>query len=297
MNQPFATVSVDLDPVDLHLKGYGVRGLPPDPLVYRAALPRLLERFEHAGVRATFFVVARDAVAQADALRRVIAAGHEVASHSFTHPLALRHLPPEALEHELGGSKRALDQVLGVSMAGFRAPNFDFDRRLLRAVAAAGYRYDASSYPTPLLLAARLLLAVKSRDPGGVLRLSPWPWSFERRPFRARGAGGIVEFPTSVTPGLRWPLYHTTRLLGGRDAFLRGLDGLARRVEPLAYTLHAVDALGLAEDGVDRRLAVHPGMMLTRREKLAALDEVLEHIAERFEVLTFRERLDRGEAA
>src|SRR4029079_19633928 len=65
VTRPVALVSVDVDPVDLHLVGYGYRSLPPDPLVYTTALPRLLDCFGRCGVRATFFVVARDAPAHA----------------------------------------------------------------------------------------------------------------------------------------------------------------------------------------------------------------------------------------
>src|SRR5262245_5126485 len=69
VTRPLATVSVDVDPVDLHLLGYGVGGLPPDPLAYDTALPRLVELFARTGIHATFFVVGRDAAAYAAALR------------------------------------------------------------------------------------------------------------------------------------------------------------------------------------------------------------------------------------
>src|SRR5262249_26960584 len=83
MTEPrVATVSVDVDPVDLHLIGYGYSGLPPDPLVSRRALPRLLEIFGRCGVRATLFVVGRDAPEQRAALAAAAASGHEIASHS-----------------------------------------------------------------------------------------------------------------------------------------------------------------------------------------------------------------------
>jgi len=263
--------------------------------VMAVALPRLLERFASAGVRATFFVVARDAAPHAALLRRAVAEGHEVASHSFSHPLALRRLAGADLERELAGSRRALEEATGSGVAGFRAPNFDADLATLRRIEAAGYAYDASLYPTPVLLAARLVLALKGGDPLSVLRMSKWPWSLERLPHRPLEGGRLLEFPTSVTPGARWPVYHTLRLMGGREGFMRRLEGFAARSEPLAYTLHGVDALGLEEDGVDRRLAPHPGMRLPLAHKLEALDEVVAAIARRFEVLTFRERLERGE--
>ncbi len=295
MTRPFATVNVDVDPVDLHLLGYGARGLPPDPQVYDLALPRLLDRFARSGVRATFFCVGRDAASHAAAIRGLATAGHEVASHSLTHPLALTRLPAEALRREIAESKRVLEAAIGRAVAGFRAPNFDVDDRVLGEVQAAGYRYDASGYPTPLLAAARVVLALRGGDPAGVLRMRLLPHSLGRAPHRARAPGGLAGFPASVTPVARWPVYHTLRLLGGPGPTRRRIEGFARRGEALSYTLHAVDALGLAEDGVDPRLARHPGMRLPLADKLAALDQVLEWVANRFEPATFADRLARGD--
>jgi len=292
--RPSATVSVDVDPVDLHLVGYGHRDLAPDPSVYDTALPRLAEAFERAGMRATFFIVARDAEGQAEALRRLSDAGHEIASHSFTHPLGLRRLDRAALAHELADSRTVLERTVGTEVVGFRAPNFDRDDRVMHALAEAGYRYDASGYPTPFLIPARLMLALKSDDPFGVLRLGVWPADWRRLPHRPR-AGGLCEFPASVTRGLRVPIYHTLRYLTTGRRFLERIEGLAARGEPLSYLLHAVDLLGLAEDHVDARLAVHPGMRRPLAEKRALLDEVLATIARRFAARPFRDRL--GEVA
>ncbi len=294
MIRPLATVSVDVDPVDLHLIGYGFRDLPPDPLSYERALPRLLQCFERHAIRATLFFVARDAQGQAPAIRALTAAGHEVASHSLTHPMAFAKLSPERQRAELEGSKRALEAAGAGEVAGFRSPNFDMDARALAALAAAGYRYDASGYPTPLLFPARVVLALKSRDPLAVLRLRPWPFTLRRAPHTLDAGGrSLREFPVSVTPGARFPVYHTLRY-GMSDARFAGtLDGFVRRGEPLSYPLHAVDALGFAEDGVDPRLAGHPGMATALAAKLDLLERSLKAIAERFETATFRERLDR----
>jgi len=295
VTRPFATVSVDVDPVDLHLLGYGWRDLKPDALVYERALPRLVELFARHRVRATFFVVARDSEAQAGAIRALAAAGHEVASHSLTHPMALARLAPERLREELVESKRRLEAAGAQEVSGFRAPNFDIAGRTLEALAAAGYRYDASAYPTPLLLPARLLLALKSRDPLGVLALRPWPFTLRRFPHTRRAGTRLLhEFPVSVTPWARFPVYHSVRY-GMSDArFAATLDGFARRGEPLSYPLHAVDALGLVEDGVDPRLGRHPGMQRPLGPKLELLERSLRAIAERFGTATFRERLDAG---
>lgn len=289
MTLPRATVSVDVDPVDLHLLGYGFRGLAPNSLVYTAALPRLVECFRRAGVRATFFVVGRDAMPQRETLAALVAAGHEVASHSHSHPLSLAALEARPLAEELAMSRVALSRACGADVKGFRAPNFDMNRRTLHALAVAGYRYDASAFPSPLLLPARLVLAAKSADPAAVLRLTLWPFSLKRGPHEIEG---VREFPLAVTPGLRLPVYHTLRYFTKEAPFFARLEGFASRRDTLSYVLHAVDALGAKEDGVDARLAKHPGMDRALDEKLAMLDGVLGRIAARFEVRPFAERLE-----
>jgi len=292
MTERVATISVDVDPVDLHLIGYGFPGLPPDPLVYRRALPRLLEIFEACGVRATLFVVGRDAPEQRAVLAAASAAGHEVASHSQTHPLAFASLTPEAMRDELRASRAALEQATGRPVLGYRSPNFDMNADGLEALADCGYLYDASGYPTPLLLPARLLLAFKSRDPAAVMRLRPWPFTMRRQPYRwTRGTKRLIEFPASVTALARLPIYHTLRYALSDARFEAALDGVTREGGSLSYSLHAVDALGQAEDQVDARLAKHPGMERKLDSKLALLERSLRSISQRFVSRTFGERI------
>ena len=293
-----ATVSVDLDPIDLHLIGYGHQGLAPDPLAYRAAAPRLIDAFARHGVVATFFVVGRDADPEAEAIRAIARAGHEVANHSLTHPAAFESLPEAQQREELAEARARLERVTGTVVSGYRAPNFDFGPRTARMLLETGHRYDASAYPTPLLLAARLLLALKARDRRPVLRMRKWPWTWSRRPHAlAVGARMLAEFPISVAGPLRIPVYHTLRY-GQSDArFEATLDGLVRAGLPLSYPLHGVDVLGFAEDGVDPRLASHPGMAVSLADKLALLDRTLAAIAARFTCVPFRDRLGSVVAA
>ena len=297
MTRPPATVSVDVDPVDLHLAGYGYRGLPPDARVYQQAIPRLLGIMQRTGIRATFFIVGRDVAANAGAIAAIAAAGHEIASHSQTHPMAFGRLPETRMRAELADSKAALEAAGTGEVIGFRAPNFDVSARVVGALAEAGYRYDASGYPTPLLLPVRTVLAFKSRDPRAVFTLRAWPFTLERLPFDWRvGERSVREYPITVTPFLRLPFYHTMRYYLPLWRFQARLGWFARHGEALSYPLHAVDALGLDEDGVDPRLARHPGMKWGLERKLDMLEASLEAIAERFEPVPFRERLARDVA-
>jgi peptidoglycan/xylan/chitin deacetylase (PgdA/CDA1 family) len=288
-DQPAATISIDVDPLDAHLAGYGVSGAPPDRLVYERAVPRILELLSACSMRATFFLVARDAASQAPRLREVIAAGHEVASHTVTHPEAWRHFGAERVAEELRVSRDQLRQACGRDVVGFRSPGWHSPVDLPRQLVAAGYRYDASSFPSPLLAAAGLLLWLRS---GGKrwTALGAREWFAARAPHVPAGIAGLVEFPVSVTRALRLPIYHTLRERFDDPRFERTLDGFVREGHPLSYPLHAVDALGLRQDNVDRRLERHPGMGAPLAEKLGLLRRTLSAIRARFETATFQER-------
>jgi peptidoglycan/xylan/chitin deacetylase (PgdA/CDA1 family) len=73
-----------------------------------------------------------------DQLRAMVASGHEVGSHSMTHPL-LPQLDDEALAYEVAESRRVLEAALGCPVETFCYPNGDSDARVVRAVKDAGY--------------------------------------------------------------------------------------------------------------------------------------------------------------
>lgn len=279
-DRPAAFVSIDVDPIDTHLAGYGLSA-PPCDLVYRTAVPRFLDLMERLNVRGTLFVLGRDAAAQSGLWRDAQRRGHEIASHSVTHPIPFASLPPRDLTRELHDSRRSLEDSIGRPVLGFRAPGWDVGRSTLAAIAAAGYRYDASVLPTPALIAGAVLrfaLSGGRMRPHGIGRSLRAAVS-RRRPHRLAGAGGLYEFPVAVSPLLRLPFTHTLWYVAPRALCEWSYGSLRRSRTPLSYMLHAVDFLGLERDRVDERMARHPGMQLSLERKLALLEERLCAIA------------------
>jgi len=73
-----------------------------------------------------------------DQVRELHRDGHEIGSHSLTHPL-LPDLPDARVRDEVEGSRRELSRILGAEVRSFCYPNGSYDARALRAVAEAGY--------------------------------------------------------------------------------------------------------------------------------------------------------------
>ena len=113
---------------------------------FERMLPRFLDFAAENGIVLTFFLVAGtvDGPARRAMVRRIVEAGHEVASHSMTHPKAIGLLDDAALHTEVVDSKHRLEDAAGTEVVGFRAPGFYINDRVLDALIAAGYRYSSS---------------------------------------------------------------------------------------------------------------------------------------------------------
>jgi polysaccharide deacetylase family protein (PEP-CTERM system associated) len=110
---------------------------------------RLLEVFDAAGVRATFFILGWVADHHPDVVRRIRDAGHELASHGYAHELVYA-TTPEGFRFDLRRARRSIQRASGVSVVGYRAPSFSITKRSLWALdvlVEEGYTYDASIYP------------------------------------------------------------------------------------------------------------------------------------------------------
>jgi polysaccharide deacetylase family protein (PEP-CTERM system associated) len=110
---------------------------------------RLLALFEAAGVRATFFMLGWIAERYPAMIRRIVAGGHEIASHGCAHVRADRQQRDEFKE-DIRKSKQLLEDLAGSPVSGYRAPSFSIGRSNLwafEALESEGYAYSSSVYP------------------------------------------------------------------------------------------------------------------------------------------------------
>lgn len=94
-------------------------------------------------LQATFFVLGWLAHRMPSLVREISAAGHEVASHGYSHQLCVGQ-PASELRRDLERSKKVLEDILGSAVHGYRAPSFSISREVLALIREAGYSYDAS---------------------------------------------------------------------------------------------------------------------------------------------------------
>lgn len=174
----------------------------------RAGLEQIAALLDQYGSRATFFVLGWMVPQLSGLLCELVRGGHEIACHGDGHQ-HLARLDAQQLREDLRRARRRIEDALGVSPLGYRAPTFSITRRTawaLDVVIAAGFEYDASIFPI-------------HHDRYGVPDAPTSPfWAV------APSGARVLEFPplTLAYAGLRIPV--------GGGGYLRLLPGaLVRR--------------------------------------------------------------------
>jgi polysaccharide deacetylase family protein (PEP-CTERM system associated) len=142
---------------------------------------RLLDLLDEFGVRGTFFVLGWVAGRHPGLIRRIAAAGHEVASHSWWHYRVVT-IDPATFREEVRRSKALLEDLTGAPVEGFRAPSFSIRPGVEWAfdvLLEEGYRWDSSLFPV--------------RRPGyGYPGAPRWPYRI------VRPSGSLLELPLAT---------------------------------------------------------------------------------------------------
>jgi peptidoglycan/xylan/chitin deacetylase (PgdA/CDA1 family) len=105
---------------------------------------RLLTLLGREGIEATFFVPGHTADTYPDAVRAIVAAGHEIGHHGYLHenPVALESAAREREVLERG--LEALARVAGVRPVGYRSPSWDNSPRTVELLLEYGFSYESS---------------------------------------------------------------------------------------------------------------------------------------------------------
>jgi polysaccharide deacetylase family protein (PEP-CTERM system associated) len=109
----------------------------------------ILQLLQDHQAHATFFTLGWIAERYPALVRRIVAGGHELASHGFSHGRASEQSRSEFAQ-DVRAAKRLLEDTSGVAVKGYRAPSFSIGTANLWALdclAEEGYAYSSSIYP------------------------------------------------------------------------------------------------------------------------------------------------------
>jgi peptidoglycan/xylan/chitin deacetylase (PgdA/CDA1 family) len=300
--KPLASVSLDLDNKWSYLKTHGDPGWEALPTYLPLLVPRVLEFLAERNLKITFFIVGQDAALEVNqpVLRAIADAGHEIGNHSFHHEPWLHLYSPEEIESELARAEQSIEQATGQRPVGFRGPGFSLSVATLGVLARRGYEYDATTFPTFLGPLARAYYFMTARLSSGerrqrALLFGKFAEGFRPlKPYRWRLANGpLTEIPVTTMPLFKVPIHASYLLYLGTYSrwlallYFRFALSLCRwsGVQP-SLLLHPLDFLG-CDDTSD--LSFFPAMNVPAEKKVKLLGEVLDLLANRFDLVPLRE--------
>lgn len=128
--------------------------------------PRLLDLLAEHGATATFFVIGREAERHPALVQRMVAEGHRLGNHSWSHPQFDR-IPLDAQREEMARTDALLQCHDGEAVHDWRTPRGVLPRPFLRDCIRRGKRiafwsYDTLDYGRPPV---DTLVAVARRHP------------------------------------------------------------------------------------------------------------------------------------
>lgn len=243
----------------------------------------VLALFAESGVKATFFTLGWVAARYPRLIRRIVDAGHELASHGWAHDRVFT-MEPATFRADLARARATLEDAGGVAVTGYRAPSFSIDLRTPwahRILAEEAYAYSSSVAPLrhdhygwpeapryafrPLADADLVEVPVtvaqfgarRMATGGGFFRLLPAALTdYAVRQVSADGQPAIFYFhPWEIDPAqprvtnapLKSKLRHYSRL-GAMAGKMRGLIGRHDwgRMDAIVRDLPPVQTLGVA---------------------------------------------------
>ncbi|KAG0270447.1 chitin deacetylase [Actinomortierella ambigua] len=192
----------------------------------------LLQVLKDANVKATFFVMGTNAVQNPDILKRTLAEGHHIASHTWSHS-PLTTMSNEEIVAEVKWAEKAVLDITGLKMKYIRPPYGDIDNRVRKILSKLGYRvinwtrdFDTLDYKlTTLTLKEALVEAelfqkkVLSRPPtavGGIISLQ-----HDIHALTTDYTRKMLEVTTQ--PGFRFKVKHIADCLNDKNGYQSGV--------------------------------------------------------------------------
>ena len=156
---------------------------------YTANVLDLLDKFE---IKATFFILGEVAGYFPDLIKKISARGHEIACHGYYH-IDATELGRETFHQQVYDAKNMLEDLCGVEVRGFRAPNLILSPWIFDELLTLGFQYDSSICPSRSFFG-------KFKDHEGTPNI---PYILDKSLHPEQMDKSLLEIPIPVMPYLR----------------------------------------------------------------------------------------------
>lgn len=131
----------------------------------------ILDILDEYNVKATFFLVGFWIRANPELVREIARRGHEIGTHSMTHP-EMSRLSYEKMLEELTESAKMITDLTGDKVEVFRPPFGDYNNELIRACEAAhlfAIQWDVDSLDWKGLNASQIAVRCQKASEGSII--------------------------------------------------------------------------------------------------------------------------------
>jgi peptidoglycan/xylan/chitin deacetylase (PgdA/CDA1 family) len=294
-----ANLSLDLDNKWAYLRAAGRADWDQRGGYLPLVIPRIVDLLGEIGLPLTVFAVGRDFekqenLAPIECFKSL--KGYEFANHSYNHLPWMHTLTDTEIQFEIDQTSQVIEASLNEKPLGFRGPGFSCPATVLRVLAARGFAYDASLFPTSIAPIARAVFLMRSGLDGAQREQASklyggWSSAFQsNRPHqRSIDCTKLWELPVTVMPLSRTPIHFSyfTFLAGfsriaAKAYFLKAMWMCRATGTSPSLLLHPPDFMG-KEDDAD--MAYFPAMKMSRASKLEMVRWALKQFATSFEVV------------
>ena len=138
---------IDVDAVAGWIGSYGGENSPSDiqrgMFAGEIGVPRLLKTLNRAEIPATWFIPGHSIETFPDQVKMIVAAGHEIASHGYSHENPI-NMTPKQEEDVLARSVELIEKVSGRAPRGYVAPWWEMSNATAELLKKYGFTYDHS---------------------------------------------------------------------------------------------------------------------------------------------------------
>jgi len=294
----YAMIQVDLDGLDSVLDCYGsALGEQETDTVYADGVVRLLDLLKEFDLKATFFLIGRDAEIpyKRRVLERLVREGHELGNHTYSHPLGFARLSMEEQRSEIERCSTLIRELSGREPVGFRAPGYAITGQVVNFLEELRFSYDASVFPCACSFLIRAWQSLFSPSQfeeekygasiHAVAPQSPYLPDREKVYRVSSEEREICEVPVSTTRLFRLPFHGSYVMVFSKLVknlglwyWRAGFDWYRRNGIPYVFVIHPLE---LTDIGNDKRLKAQIGYDIPVQEKLSLYRSIFSTLKKR----------------
>lgn len=237
---------------------------------------RMLEMMASRNIKGTCFILGWVADKCPALIKRIAAAGHEIASHGYGHDL-IYSLTHDQFREDIRRAKGLVEDQTGARIRGYRAPSFSITDWAIDILREEGFEYDSSAFPTVAHDRYGKLSGMDAGRPVVEIRPGFWEVCVSTLTLGSRGVpwGGGGYFRLFPYPLFRW-----------------GVKRILRAGGPYVFYIHPWEI----DPGQPRMRGLKRSHRFRHYNALAACEGRFGNLLKDFEWTTMAEVLERGKA-